>query len=265
MDSKFTEKLGYNGYPSPSQPPAWDQAPPPYGYPAQHPQSYQQQYPPQPQYPQSYTQQPQQQAQTNHPAMPAQNTPPQSYPRGLEVVFTSWTGRHMRVTEATHDGPLVYAADLKNRKPNMIFQAEGTAQLPATVIFHTFSRNIDINIDGKEMVMRSASSWRYEFGFDSIALGGKRLTWKNTSRWTWLNMECLDDSGAVYATFKAHKGWSGKKTGRLELQEACRAGGKGLVDEIVVTGLANVYIQIAQAVSSNSAAGAGAGVAAAVA
>ncbi|KAL4778858.1 hypothetical protein BJX76DRAFT_342280 [Aspergillus varians] len=275
MASRFTEKMG----PAPTwrqegpPPPAYGYHQQPYQQPyqQQHPQ-YPPQYPPQqpPQYAQSYPQpypQPYpQQSQPGYSQAPPQGPPPplQSFPRGLEVAFTSWSGRHMRVTENTYDGPLVYAADLHNRKPHMLFQAKGTANLPATVIFHTFSRTVDITINGNDFPMRSESKWKHEYGFDAAALGGKRLVWKNTKKWVTMNLECVDASGTVYARFTAHKGWSGKKTGRLEILEPAAAGGKVGTDELVVTGLANVYMQIVQAAGSAGAAGASSSVAVSV-
>ncbi|KAL4925337.1 uncharacterized protein BDV17DRAFT_272429 [Aspergillus undulatus] len=256
-------KTGYNGYPA--NPPL----PPPYGYPQQPyqqpqypPQPYQQQYSPQPPLPQLYPQQPYPPSHSPHPNY---SQPQQPFPRTLDVAFTSWSGRHMRVCENTPEGPLVYAADLHNRKPHMIFQAEGTANLPATVTFHSFSRNIDMNINGNESVMRSTSKWKYEFGFESRALGGKKLTWKREKSWVSMNLECVDEAGTVYAHFKSGKSWSGKKAGKLEILKAAEAGGKAVTDELVVTGLANIYLQLMQTMSANSAAGASAGASVAVA
>ncbi|KAL4994884.1 hypothetical protein BDV10DRAFT_175852 [Aspergillus recurvatus] len=168
----------------------------------------------------------------------------------------------MRVTEGTHDGPLVYAADLKNRKPHMLFQATGTAHLPATVIFHSFSRTIDITINGEEMPMRPTSKWKFEYGFTSHALSGKFLTWKR-SDWKRMNLECVDEDGVVFAKWTSHSCWSKKKTGRLEIYEPAARGGKRAVDELVVTGLANVRLQQMQTAGANAAASS-AGTAAAV-
>ncbi|KAL4862348.1 hypothetical protein BDV12DRAFT_178947 [Aspergillus spectabilis] len=259
-------KVGYNGYPAP-QPSSWgQQAPPPpqYGYPEQPPMYRQPQYP---QYPSQQSSYPQQQQQQTGFSTQIPQDPSTKFPRGLEVVFTSWTGRHMRVTEETHDGPLVYSADLKTRKPHMLFKAEGSANLPATVTFHSFSRTIDININGEDMALRTISKWRYEYAFNSHALGGTQLVWKRPSSWNWkyMNIECTDENGTVYARFDSHMGWSGKKAGRLNILEPAAAGGKAAVDEIVVTGLANVYLQLSSMMAANgSAAASSAGVAAAV-
>ncbi|KAL2837099.1 hypothetical protein BJY01DRAFT_221287 [Aspergillus pseudoustus] len=208
-------------------------------------------------YPQSqngYTQQPQQ------PSPP----PTHSYPRTLDVAFTSWTGRHLRVCENDANGALLYAADLKMRKPHMLFQAEGSAQLPASVIFHSFSRTIDVTVNGHEIALRPTSKWKYEFAFESPALGGKQLVWKKSKAWKFLNIECVDEaSGTVYARFVMHKGLSTKKAGKLEILEPA-ASAQGLLDELVVTGLADVYLQLMQTMSANSAAGASASVSAAV-
>ncbi|KAL5337402.1 hypothetical protein BJX70DRAFT_369738 [Aspergillus crustosus] len=249
-------KVGYNGYPA-QQPPSWDhQAPPPPQY-GEYPEKGLYQQPP-PQYPNAYQQQ-----QHQLPPQPSLST----LPLGLEVEFTSWSGRHMRVTEGTRDGPLAYSADLKNRKPNMIFKAEGSANLPATVTFHTFSRSVDISINGEEFAMRTFSIWKCDFGFHSPALGGKHIIWKRPSSWNLkcMNIQCTDENGTVYARFESHSGWSGKKCGRLNILEPAAAGGKAFVDELVVTGLANVYLQIQTMMAANGSAASSAGVAAAVA
>ncbi|KAL4876946.1 hypothetical protein BJY04DRAFT_199245 [Aspergillus karnatakaensis] len=269
-------KVGYNGFPA-QQHRSWDQ--PQYGY-SQQPQGYPQNYPQQPpmyqqhQYPQQqYSEQsqypPQQQQQHHHSNFSNQipSQPTTQIPRGYEVVFTSWSGRHMEVTEDTHDGPLAYSADLHTRKPHMIFKAEGTAHLPATVTFHSFSRTIDISINGEAFPLRTISKWKYEYAWDAQSLGGKKLIWKRPSCWNWkyMNIECSDESGTVYARFDSHKGWSGKKAGRMEILAPAAPGGKALVDEIMVTGLANVYLQLSSMMAANgSAAASSAGVAAAV-
>ncbi|KAL6228913.1 hypothetical protein BDW75DRAFT_246201 [Aspergillus navahoensis] len=172
---------------------------------------------------------------------------------------------HLRVCENDETGPIVYSADLKNRKPHMLFQAEGTDHLPAAVTFHSSSWSIDISINSyNEIALRPTSKWRYEFAFASPALDGKNLTWKKSSRWEYLNIECVDDAGTMYAQFNMHKGLSAKKAGKMELLPPCTSAPKALVDDIVVTGLADVYLQLTQTLSANSAAGASAGVPAAV-
>ncbi|KAL2839521.1 hypothetical protein BJY01DRAFT_28267 [Aspergillus pseudoustus] len=190
--------------------------------------------------------------------------PTHSYPRTLDVAFTSWTGRHLRVCENDENGPLVYAVDLNNRKPTMRFQASGTAHLRASVIFHTFSRTIDVSINNHEIAMRPTSKGKYEFAFDSHGFGGKNLIWKKSKSWKYLNIECVDNAGTVYARFNMQKWVSTKKAGKLEILEPCIRAPSGLVNELVVTGLAGIYLQLMQTISANSAAGANAGVSAAV-
>lgn len=231
MYSKFTEKMSFNRQPANRG----QVAPQPYQQPYQQPYP---QYPPYPPYPQ-YNQYSQ------------YSQPPQQFhssPRAYEVTFTSWSGRHMRVTEETRDGPLAYAADLHNRRPHMIFQAQGTANLPATVTFHNFSSKIDVRINGGDLPFRSESKWKDAYGFDSRSVpGNKHLVWKNNGIYT--SNICTDKSGTVYAKFTEHKGWSGKRAGRLEIFQPAAVGGKALVDELVVTGLATVYLMIIQSAS----------------
>ncbi|KAL2862523.1 uncharacterized protein BJX67DRAFT_366183 [Aspergillus lucknowensis] len=216
MDSRFTENMSY--YNTQNQP-----------WPGQQQMAA---YPPQPQ---------------SHP------TP--QFPRTLDVTFTSWTGRHLRICEGTEDGPLVYAADLKNRKPHMLFQATGTARLPATVVFHNFSRTIDITINGDEMPMRTASVRKNQYAFDCPALGGRNLVWKRMKGWKALDLECVDETGTVYAVFRSNESWSMKKAGKLEILQPCAAGGPRVCDEIVVTGMATLQLHLMQLAAAGAASG----------
>ncbi|KAL3473663.1 hypothetical protein BJX99DRAFT_233084 [Aspergillus californicus] len=89
---------------------------------------------------------------------------------------------------------------------------------------------------------------------------GRTLPGMKSSRWRYLNIECVDDAGTVYAQFNMHKGLTAKKVGKMELLPPCTSAPKALVDEIVVTGLADVYLQLTQTLSANSAAGVSAAV-----
>ncbi|KAL3451399.1 hypothetical protein BJX65DRAFT_267860 [Aspergillus insuetus] len=276
MASKFSENMSYYdnqphawGGQHPQYPPQQFEQPQYQQYPPTHPQAYPAYSPPQ-QHP-GQTMDPHFQengypsngyAQQQPQSTPAQKT---SYPRTLDVAFTSWTGRHLRVCENTSDGALVYSADLKTRKPHMLFKAEGSSQLPASVIFHSFSRTIDVTVNGNEISLKPTSKWKYEFAFDSPAFGGKTLVWKKSSAWKFLNIECVDETtGTVYARFSMHKGLSAKKAGTLQLLQPCASAPAALVDELVVTALADVQLQMSQVAAANSAAGASASVSAAV-
>lgn len=70
-----------------------------------------------------------------------------------------------------------------------------------------------------------------------------------------MDLECVDENGVVFAKWMAHTGWSVKKSGRLEIYEPAAVGGKEIADELVVTGLANVYLLQIQTNSANAAAG----------
>ncbi|KAL4884901.1 hypothetical protein BJY04DRAFT_180946 [Aspergillus karnatakaensis] len=182
----------------------------------------------------------------------------ETYPRGIEVAFTSWTSRHLRLTSETKDGALLYTADLKNTKPHMRIQGSSGTDI-ATVRFHRFSHSVDMSINGREILLTQGSKLSYSRGFESPSLGGKRLTWKKSSMWKSFHLECTDESGIVYATYKPHGGFSTKKSGRLEVLEPCRAGGDAVLDELVVSALVNIYILIKMSGAAAAGAGAGAG------
>ncbi|KAL3496841.1 hypothetical protein BJX62DRAFT_232033 [Aspergillus germanicus] len=192
-----------------------------------------------------------------------------SYPRTLEIAFTSSTGRHMRVNEGTKDGPLLYIIDIHATKPHMIFhrqvQPNGTPTAPtqststATASFQHFSHAVDIRVNGRDMVLSRESRLRFDRGFASPSLGGKKLVWVKSSRWKYLYLDCVDEDGVVYATYRPHGGVSTKKGGTLELLGPCGAGTAGkesaLVDEIIVTALVTIRVRMREG-SATSASGA---------
>ncbi|PYI05502.1 hypothetical protein BO78DRAFT_145023 [Aspergillus sclerotiicarbonarius CBS 121057] len=167
-----------------------------------------------------------------------------SPPRTLNVDFTSWTGKHLEVTEGdATQSTLVYAADLNFRKPHMVFQATGSARLPATVIFHAFSRTIDIDINGHQIPFKPRGTFKYEVAFESPALGGKVLTWRNPHYMKPMDLECRDEQDTVIARFIPNNSWSRTKAGRLDLGPLDSG---PLTDEVVVTGLALAYYILSQ-------------------
>ncbi|PYI28974.1 beta-lactamase/transpeptidase-like protein [Aspergillus indologenus CBS 114.80] len=169
--------------------------------------------------------------------------------RSLTVDFTSWTGKHLEVTEGLpNQRTLVYAADLNFRKPHMIFQATGSARLPATVTFHSFSRSIDVSVNGHQIAFKPHGLFKYEASFQSPALNGRVLTWKNPKYMNPAYLECRDEHGAVVATFIPNRGWRMTKAGRLELDLRLPSG--PVTDEVVVTGLALAYYIIVQTIAA---------------
>ncbi|RAL05399.1 uncharacterized protein BO80DRAFT_421446 [Aspergillus ibericus CBS 121593] len=166
--------------------------------------------------------------------------------RTFNVDFTSWTGKHLQVTESDAQNTLVYAADLNFRKPQMVFQATGSARLPATVTFHTFSRTIDIDINGYHIPFKPRGSFKYQVPFASPALG-KVLTWRNPYSMRPWELECRDEQNTLIARFIPSNSWSCTKAGRLELGPL-ESGPS--TDEVVVTGLALAYYLISQTLGS---------------
>ncbi|PWY95417.1 hypothetical protein BO94DRAFT_226842 [Aspergillus sclerotioniger CBS 115572] len=160
--------------------------------------------------------------------------------RSLNVDFTSWTGKHLEVTEGD---TLVYSADLNLRKPHMVFQATGSARLPATVSFHAFTRAIDIDINGRQIPFKPRGTFEYEVPFDSPTVGSV-FTWRNPHSMKPWDLECRDEQGTVVARFIPSTSWSRTKAGRLELDGLLGSG--PIIDEVVVTGLALAYYIITQ-------------------
>ncbi|PYH82735.1 beta-lactamase/transpeptidase-like protein [Aspergillus uvarum CBS 121591] len=176
-----------------------------------------------------------------------------SQTRSLNVDFTSWTGKHLEVTEGLpNQSTLVYAADLNFCKPHMIFQATGSARLPATVNFHSFSRSIDVSVNGHQIAFKPHGVFKYEASFQSPALNGRVLTWKNPKYLNPAYLECRDEHGAVVATFIPNRGWTMTKAGRLELDLRLPSG--PVTDEVVVTGLALAYYIIVQTIAARGSA-----------
>ena len=181
-------------------------------------------------------------------------------PRNLEVKFTSWSKRHLRITDDSISGPLVYTADIHTRKPNIVFQSTSTSQVPATVTFHTWSSAVDMSIDGDTTTSRTTRLLKNDREFESRGLGGRTLKWRRRSILSFTNdFECVDArSGKVLATFYSHRGISMTRAGRFEISGPEVLRSKRVTDEIIVSGLAHVYLEY---VARSSAAGASAGAA----
>jgi hypothetical protein len=179
----------------------------------------------------------------------------------------------MRVNEGSQDGPLLYIINIHANKPHMIFhrqvQPNGTQTLPtqststATASFQHFSHAVDIRVNGRDVVLARESRLRFDRGFESPSLGGKKLVWVRASRCKYLYLDCVDGDGVVYATYRPHVGVSTKKSGALELLGPCgvSAGAAGkdkesrLVDEIIVTALVTIRVRMKEG-SATSASGA---------
>ncbi|KAL4866115.1 hypothetical protein BDV12DRAFT_199436 [Aspergillus spectabilis] len=141
----------------------------------------------------------------------------------LKSPSQNWTNRHLRLTEETKDGHVLYTADIMNSKPHMAIQASGGAQL-ATAIFRRFSHSVDIAINGREILLSQGSKLRYDKGFDSPALG-KKLIWKKSSKWKYLHLDCANEAGTVYATYRLDGGFYCQEEWAVGVIGTLRCGG----------------------------------------
>ncbi|KAL3459409.1 hypothetical protein BJX64DRAFT_291235 [Aspergillus heterothallicus] len=160
--------------------------------------------------------------------MALKNPSAAAFSRTLDVSFTSFTKRHMRICSDTKDGPPLYTVDLHPTKPNVIFhRAQYPESPPYTASFHRLSHDVDISMNGKEIV---------------------KLTWERASKWKSFWLDCVDDGGVVYAEYRPHGGF--KKGGVLNLLEPCVSGGEEMLDEVVVTFVVNLYMLMRIATAS---------------
>lgn len=195
-------------------------------------------------------------------SFPHQLYPPQSYhtqapSRTLQVDFTDWKGRHIHVSEAGPEAPVLYTVDIHMRKPNMVFKTGETGSTFATIDFPTFSSKIKAHIHGHEITLHVKMGLRSGFKagitYESPALQSACLTWRSKSCFKIFDFECLDEKSVPLAQFTPHNSWSVKKLGRLELFGTRASSGVGM-DEVVVTGLALAYYTLISVTSINVAA-----------
>lgn len=97
--------------------------------------------------------------------------------------------------------------------------------------------------------------------FPSRGLGGGSLKWRSKSFLSLSNdFECVDGSGRVLATFYSNRGISMTRAGRFEIVAPEVLQSKRVTDEVIVTGMAHVYLEyVARSSAAGAAAGAGAG------
>ncbi|OJJ31907.1 hypothetical protein ASPWEDRAFT_186153 [Aspergillus wentii DTO 134E9] len=151
--------------------------------------------------------------------------------RTFKISFTSWSCRHIQVTE--HDTPL-YIADVHTRKPNMIFKTHPSETQFATVTLHALSSHTDIILDNQDTVLNLKSGFRHQANFTSRTLQ-TTLEWNTKSLMKGYDFELVDQNGtplAQYINDWCHN--TAKVDIFFNLNEA-------VIREIVVTGLALVY------------------------
>ncbi|KAI9926215.1 hypothetical protein ASPWEDRAFT_30608 [Aspergillus wentii DTO 134E9] len=165
------------------------------------------------------------------------------------VDFTSWKLRHLNVTLGDRDGPLVYKADLTNRKPHMKFQIGQGETSFATVVFRAWKPLIEINIKGQDIVLQRKTRRIREGIYESPNLG-TTLTWQNPNTRKLFDFDCTSRNGALLARFTANQTWSMTKAGRLEIFGEKAANGE-ILDELVVTGLAVAYWALCEHIAIN--------------
>lgn len=96
--------------------------------------------------------------------------------------------------------------------------------------------------------------------FPSRGLGGRALKWKSRSYLSFRNdFECVDESNRVLATFYSNRGISMTRAGRFEIAAPEVLQSQRVTDEVIVTGLAHVYLEyVARSAAAGAAAGGGA-------
>ncbi|KAE8444368.1 hypothetical protein EG329_000568 [Mollisiaceae sp. DMI_Dod_QoI] len=92
----------------------------------------------------------------------------------------------------------------------------------------------------ESIALTSHGIFKLDYAYSSSTFPGMKMTWKHRKVVDDLDMVLLDDRAMPIARFDPTN-WSLKKSGKLELLEACTANG-AVMDEVVTTGLAGMFI-----------------------
>lgn len=137
-------------------------------------------------------------------------------------------------------------------KPQTKIFAGDSSNLIGTILFHSLSSKIDLQVHGIAITIDESGFFSSGYEYSSPAFGGGRLKWKEDGHFT-SDLACVQQgSKEVVAKFLECE-WAMKKEGKLELAPGVADGGP-MMDEIVVAGLA-----IVEAKRSSSSAGGGGG------
>ncbi|KAE8153703.1 hypothetical protein BDV25DRAFT_148987 [Aspergillus avenaceus] len=198
-----------------------------------------------------------------NPQYPPQPHHTQAPSRSFQVAFTSWTTRHISVTEMGPIGSAIYTVDLHTRKPQMIFKL-GTADAPYVTVEHrTMKTEVDIHFPGHKITLPIKARLKYKTTFASHALPNAQWTWRSTGAMKFLDFECTDQNSMAVARFKPASTWSMHKMGQMELVGPVANGGP-VFDEVMITGIAFAYYVYLTHMGAGGTAAASASAAAAV-
>ncbi|KAF7597178.1 hypothetical protein BBP40_009518 [Aspergillus hancockii] len=177
---------------------------------------------------------------SGNPLYPPQPYHTQSAARTLKVDFTSWTTRHLNITDAGNPGSAISTVDIHTRKPQLVFKSGPTDAQFATVEYRSLKPEIDIKLHGRDIHLRVETRLKHETTYPSIAFPNTYLTWKSTSAVKYLDFECIDENGVVVAKFNPHSSLSMKKLGQLDILVPSATQGAAM-DELMLTGVAFMY------------------------
>lgn len=158
----------------------------------------------------------------------------------MEIIYKDWKCKAANITD-TKTGALLYDLETHLLKPQITISRPGQSEPFAKVNIPTLSKTVDITIDGRGLKLTNKKFWKGHYIFDSSHLSQPTATWKcSGSGWSSIDFVCLDEQEMPIARVRT-KVAAVKKIATLEVNEAHRDN-KGLVDEIVVTGLTVVYL-----------------------
>ena len=158
-------------------------------------------------------------------------------PRTFHIYHHGLSGRKQTVME---NDKTTKAYDVERHsmsKPHIRITSGGaTGHEVGAVNFHFFSRTLDLVVNGSPVQLDPAGWFTRSFTFMS-SIG--KLKWEYISMWG-KTMACVTENGEWLARFDWSV-WAMKKDGKLDIVNTQLP--QGLVDELVVSGLAMVEVE----------------------
>lgn len=146
-----------------------------------------------------------------------QSLNPQNLSSRLHIKMDDWKWRHARIFGADHMTQL-FDATCHLRSPHLRlrnFSSSSSSETHDTASMHTFSCDIDLSLQGKDIKLKSRGAFKDGWMYDSPALG-ERLSWRSDGMWDCFTLVCKDEAGTTLARGSLRK-FSMKTAGAIEI------------------------------------------------
>lgn len=143
-----------------------------------------------------------------------------------------------------------YTVDVRLRKPQLTIRSSSSGAERATAILHFLKARIDMTMNGQPLTIDSHGFMGVQHSYNSLALPGERLNWRQRRKLDDLNMVLLNNTSMAIARFVPD--YRGKKRGgTLEMLNQFLSTDEAM-EETLIAALAVVHFKETQRISAGS-------------